>query len=129
MAKTRAGNVAIKLFKAKIDIICGEYGFLDTRLIVAKNFKEAYKKANIKYPISRLKIYGAAKSDIKNRARRFENEIIRLLSLLGEVKRNIKTKRGVIDALVNVNNKGIVVEIKDYKAKPISYSDVKQLNR
>jgi len=40
----KKGDVSMKLFRTEINIICGEYGFLDTRLIVAKNLKEAGKK-------------------------------------------------------------------------------------
>ena len=43
--KRKSENVSMKIFKAEIDITCGEYGFLDTRLIVAENSKQACKKA------------------------------------------------------------------------------------
>jgi len=36
----------MKIFKANIEIICGEYGFLDTRLFVGKDFYEAERTAN-----------------------------------------------------------------------------------
>lgn len=36
----------MKIFKANIEIICGEYGFLDTRLLVGKDFHEAERTAN-----------------------------------------------------------------------------------
>ena len=35
----------MKIYKAYIEIICGEYGFIDFHLIVAKNIKEAEKIA------------------------------------------------------------------------------------
>jgi len=41
----KKGDVSMKLFRTEINIVCGEYGFLNTRLIVAKNLKEADKKA------------------------------------------------------------------------------------
>jgi hypothetical protein len=36
----------MKIYKASIDTICGEYGFLDFHLIVAKDLKETEKIAN-----------------------------------------------------------------------------------
>ncbi|MDI6603439.1 MAG: hypothetical protein QME57_05060 [Patescibacteria group bacterium] len=35
----------MKIYKAYIEIICGEYGFGNDYLIVAKNIKEAERKA------------------------------------------------------------------------------------
>lgn len=47
----------MKIFKANIEIICGEYSFLDTRLLVYKDSHEAEKiakeqvdKENSMYP-------------------------------------------------------------------------------
>jgi len=34
----------MKIYKAYIEIICGEYGFIDTELVVAENIKEAEKR-------------------------------------------------------------------------------------
>jgi hypothetical protein len=34
----------MKIFKADIEIICGEYSFLDTRLLVCKDSHEAERK-------------------------------------------------------------------------------------
>lgn len=36
----------MKIFKANIEIICGEYGFSDTRLLVCKDFHEAERTAS-----------------------------------------------------------------------------------
>ena len=36
----------MKIFKANIEIICGEYSFLDTRLLVCKDLHEAERIAN-----------------------------------------------------------------------------------
>jgi len=36
----------MKIFKASIEIICGEYSFLDTRLFVCKDSHEAERIAN-----------------------------------------------------------------------------------
>jgi hypothetical protein len=33
----------MKIFKASIEIICGEYSFLNTHLLVCKNYHEAEK--------------------------------------------------------------------------------------
>ncbi len=91
--------------------------------------REAYEKACIKYPEERRKNYGAMNKDVKLRALKFENEIIKLLYNFGNVKRYPKTKVGIADALIRIGNKKYVVEIKDYQSKPISLSDVKQVNK
>jgi hypothetical protein len=36
----------MKIFKASIEIICGEYSFLDTRLFVCKDSREAERIAD-----------------------------------------------------------------------------------
>jgi len=38
----------MKIFRADIEIICGEYSFLDTRLFVCKDLHEAERIANEK---------------------------------------------------------------------------------
>jgi len=34
----------MKIYKAYIEIICGEYGFMNTELVAAKDIKEAEKR-------------------------------------------------------------------------------------
>lgn len=89
--------------------------------------KEAYKLAGIEYPKNRLVIYGAADKKIKNRAKEFENNIYSILSRLGDVDKQIISKSGVADFILKRNKNKIVVEVKDYRSKPISNSDIKQI--
>ena len=89
---------------------------------------EAYNKARVKYPFSRLKKHGTTIKRIKDRANRFEETISNKLSAYGKVKRNVRTKRGIADVILETKNKKIIVEIKDYRHKEISVSQVNQLN-
>jgi hypothetical protein len=38
--------VRMKIFKANVEVICGEYSFLDTRLLVCRDSVEAERLAN-----------------------------------------------------------------------------------
>lgn len=90
---------------------------------------EAYNKAGVIYPKERRIKYGAAKKDIRDRALKFEYEIIDLLKNFGEVKKYFRTKNGgIADALVKIKDKNYLIEIKDYQSKSISFSEIKQLN-
>jgi arginine repressor len=89
---------------------------------------EAYEKAGVIFPHIRLNLYGTVLKKIKNRAKRFEEKIAKKLSSYGKVDRLIKTKRGFADIVLEIKNKKIVVEIKDYQLKEISISQVNQLN-
>lgn len=89
---------------------------------------EAYKRAGVEYPIERKTLYGASNMDIKKRALDFEKEIITILKNVGLVIPGFKTKLGIADALLIIENTKYFVEIKDYQSKPISLSDIKQLN-
>lgn len=90
---------------------------------------EAYQKANIKFPFERLKLHGASTRKVKKRAKDFERIVSIKLSGYGKVNRLVKTKRGVADVIFERKGRKAIVEIKDYKAKDISSSQVKQLNR
>lgn len=91
--------------------------------------KEAYKKAGIKYPLDRRNVYGTAKKEIKDRSIRFENDVLDLLNKIGVVKRHIKTKHGIVDAILTTNEKVFVIEVKNYQSKPISYPEIKQIDK
>jgi len=97
--------------------------------IFKKRIFEAYKKAGIKYPFERLKLYGTALKEIKKRARDFEEQIAVILSGYGNVNRLVKTERGVADIILERKNEKVVIEIKDYQNKEISFSQVRQLNK
>lgn len=90
---------------------------------------EAYKLAGIKFPYERLKLYGTTKKEIKRTAKAFEDKIAVKLSGYGKVNRLVKTESGFADIVFERKGKKTVIEIKDYKSKDVSISDVKQLNR
>ncbi len=90
---------------------------------------EAYNLAGVKYPYLRLNLHGSALKEIKTRANDFEELVAIKLSGYGRVNRLMKTKRGVADIVFERKNKKAIIEVKDYLAKDISISEVKQLNR
>lgn len=97
-------------------------------LFVFDSIKDAFKAANIKYPKLR-KPYGAMLKKIKNRAINFEREIIRILGKLGKVEYQVWTGRGCADAVLVINDKRYVVEIKDYKTENIGLKEARQLKK
>ncbi len=90
---------------------------------------EAYERAGIKFPFERLKLYGVGVKEIRDRARDFEKDIAILLSGYGKVNRLVKMKRGFADIILERKGKKIIIEIKDYKNKEISISQIRQLNK
>lgn len=76
-----------------------------------------------------MRLYGTAQKHIKKRAENFEKDISRRLSKYGNVNRLVKTKRGVADIILERKGNKIIIEVKDYQAKNISISQVKQLNK
>lgn len=90
---------------------------------------EAYERAGVNFPFERLKLYGIGLERIRNRAKTFEEEIAIILSGYGKVNRLVKTKRGFADVILERKDKKIIIEIKDYKDKEISISQVMQLNK
>jgi len=90
---------------------------------------EAYKGAGIQFPFERLRLYGVALKKIKKRAKDFEDRISVKLSGYGKVNRLVRTKRGIADVIFERKGKKVIIEIKDYQAKEISISQVKQLNK
>lgn len=109
----------------EINIICKTH--------VQRAFKrgifEAYEKAGVNFPFKRLKLYGVGLEEIRKRARTFEEEIAIKLSGYGKVNRLVKTKRGFADVILERKDKKIIIEIKDYKDKEVSISQVMQLNK
>lgn len=97
--------------------------------IFDKGIFEAYKKARIKFPFQRLKLYGIGIKEIRDRAKRFEEEIAIKLSGYGKVNRLVKTKRGFADIIFERKNKRVIIEVKDYQNKDISISQINQLNK
>jgi len=97
--------------------------------IFPKGILEAYQNANIPYPFERRNIHGAVLKQVKKESKYFEEEIAIKLSGYGQVNRLVRTKRGFADIILERKDKKIVVEIKNYKNKEISGSEVKQLNK
>jgi len=97
--------------------------------IFKRGIFEAYEKAGVKFPFERLKLYGIGLEEIRNRAKTFEEKIAIKLSGYGNVNRLVKTKRGFADIIFERKNKKVIIEVKDYKNKEISLSQVMQLNR
>ena len=94
-----------------------------------KGIFEAYEKAEVKFPFERLKLYGVGLKSIRERAKNFEDKIALKLSGYGKVNKLVKTKRGVADIILERKEEKIVFEVKDYKNKEISISQIKQLNK
>lgn len=105
---------------------------LACRTHVQQIFKEgilgAYKEASMEYPYKRLRLYGSAKKEIRKRALNFEDKIAINLSCYGKINRLVKIKRGFADIIIERKGKKAIIEVKDYEAKDISISQVKQLN-
>ena len=99
------------------------------QLIFNKGIFEAYEKAGIKFPYERLKIYGIGIKKIRDRAKSFEEEIAVKLSGYGRVNRLVKTKRGFADIILERQDKRVIIEVKDYRNKEISISQINQLNK
>ena len=99
------------------------------QVIFNKGIFEAYEKADIKFPYERLRFYGIGLKEIRDRAKNFEDEISIKLSGYGKVNRLVKTKRGFADIIFERNDKKAIIEIKDYKDKEISISQINQLNK
>lgn len=88
---------------------------------------EAYNLAGVNFPYERLSLYGAATKEIRKRSENFEDLISTKLQGYGRVNRLVKTKRGFADIIFERKNKKAIIEIKDYRAKEISVSQVNQL--
>jgi len=97
--------------------------------IFEDGIRESYKLAGVEYPEKRRKIYGIAIKEIKKRSSDFEKEVLTLMENFGKVKSHVKTKYGIADAILYINKKFFVVEIKNYLSKPISNLDIKQLEK
>ena len=89
----------------------------------------AYKAANMKYPEKEV-TSGVRDPLVVKRCHEFEKKIIKLLSKFGEVRPQVRIKKGIIDCLFKFNNETFVVEIKDFRGKSnITMSEIKQLIR
>lgn len=93
-----------------------------------EGIREAYQKARIRYPKERRIVYGAAEASTKARARAFERYVFNQLRQF-DVRREVIISKGRVDALLNYRNLLIVIEVKDYRSKPVSSSEYKQLKK
>ena len=93
-----------------------------------RGIRGAYGIACVEYDKNRRKIYGTAVKSIRKRSADFENKISNLLKERG-ADIQVKTKSGTADAVIGINKDVFVVEIKDYRTKPISDTDIKQIKR
>ncbi len=90
---------------------------------------EAYKLAEVEYPFDRIKFHGIALKEIRERAKNFEEKVAIKLTGYGTVNRLVKTKTGIADIILERKGRKIPIEVKDYRRKDISITQVKQLNR
>jgi len=93
-----------------------------------KGIFEAYKNSGVPFPYERLKLYGIGIKKVREEAKEFEKEISLILSGYGKVNRLVKTKRGIADIIFERGDKKAIIEVKNYKLKEISQSQVNQLN-
>ncbi|MDP3918392.1 MAG: hypothetical protein Q8Q35_00615 [Nanoarchaeota archaeon] len=97
---------------------------------VLGSIKEAYNLAKVEYPQCRNNMSSSVNSAIRKRAYAFEDTVIDMLKTNGKVTKYYRTKYGVADALVEVDEKRYIIEIKDYRSKNnITLSEIKQANR
>ncbi len=89
----------------------------------------AFEKAGIEYPESRRILYGTAKLSIKRRSLIFQKRVVNLLKRFGKVNEQVRTKNGIVDVVFYYKKQIIPIEIKDYRSKPISNSEVKQMEK
>ncbi len=99
------------------------------QLLFKEGIFQAYREAGVRYPYERITLYGSAIKSIKTRAKEFEDRIAMKLSGYGLVNRLVKTNRGFADIIFERNGKLAIIEIKDYLAKEVSQTDIKQLNK
>ncbi|MBS3144606.1 hypothetical protein J4208_03400 [Candidatus Woesearchaeota archaeon] len=88
---------------------------------------DAYKQAGIRYPFERLKTYGVGKKEIRDRWKHYEDTIAFKLSQFGSISRLVRIKRGIPDIILERRRKKIIIEVKDYRAKEISITQIEQL--
>jgi len=96
--------------------------------IFDRGIREAFERAKVNYPIERLNVYGTTKKDVRSRALDFENRILDNLRSSG-AKTHVKTACGVADATIWINGNLYVIEVKDYRSKPISLTEIKQIGK
>ena len=99
------------------------------QLTFERGIFEAYERAGIKFPYERLKLYGIGIKSIRDRAKTFEDEMAIKLSGYGKINRLVKTKRGFADIIFERQDKKAIIEVKDYRDKEISISQINQLNK
>lgn len=90
--------------------------------------KEAFRIANVEYP--NRTVFGVVDKKIKTNALNFEDYVIKILNIYGDVVKHPKNNNnGIPDALFKTESGTYLVEIKNYTSKPISKSEIMQLNK
>jgi len=99
--------------------------------IFSNGICEAFKQADTQYDFSRRNLHGAALKSVRLSAKALEKNLADILQQrfekLGKVFEQVKINAGIIDILLELRNKRIVIEVKDYKAKSVSLSDVQKV--
>ena len=91
--------------------------------------REAFDSAGVAYPEINRILYGTAKKSIRKRSMIFQKRVIEILKQFGRVKQQVKVKNGIVDAILELENEIIPIEIKDYRTKPVSGSDINQIKK
>ena len=100
-----------------------------TRVTIPRVFKsilKAYEMAGVKYP-KREVTEGIKNPYVIKRCKKFEKRIIDILGVWGKTKSQVRISNKIIDCLFEYGGENFVVEIKDYRVRNITMSDVKQL--
>lgn len=102
----------------------------DLRINIPRVFgtiKEAYKNAGKEYNPS-YDISGSALIEIRKRSIKFEDDILANLEKFGNLKRKVKTiNKKEADGLLIYKNQRIIIEIKNYTKRNITFSEIKQI--
>lgn len=92
-----------------------------------KTIRKAYNDAGIEYNPS-YDVSGSALTEIRKRSIRFENKIFTNLEKFGNLKRKVKTiNKKEADGLLIYKNQRIIIEIKNYTKRNITFSEIKQI--
>jgi len=98
--------------------------------IFADGICEAFKQADIQYDFSRRNTHGAALNTIRMSALNLELQVTNILiKEFGKsaVLRQLRVNSGIIDILLVWNDSRIVIEVKDYKCKPVGISEIRKV--
>jgi hypothetical protein len=103
----------------------------DIRVTIPRVFGSivsAYEAAGIEYK-RKKKAQGTSLPHIRNRAEKFEKEVLNYLSKMGKIRKKVYIPNGRrwADGLFYCNNKKYVVEVKNITKRRITMSQIKQV--